>query len=103
MQRVYRQNQQIQAQNGQNNVKPEGNGSSDSQQTTEGNTKEDWKLVEEVAALLKSTNPLLVLTLETMDDQFIMRFKATAEEEIYRFTNMLLTDAIQVCRLLRFK
>lgn len=61
----------------------------------EGSRKEDWMLVEEVAALLKTNNPLLALTLETMVDQFIMKFKSTPEEEIYRFTFMLLQDAVQ--------
>lgn len=58
--------------------------------------KEDWEIVEELASLLKSNNPLLALTLEAMVDQFNVKFKSTPEEEIYRFTFMLLQDAVQV-------
>lgn len=45
---------------------------------------------------MKTGHPLLVLTIETMVDQILQRFKATAEEEIYRLVCMLLIDAIQV-------
>ena len=71
-------------------------GTSNTARTGESSRKEDWMLVDEVAALLKTNNPLLALTLETMVDQFIMKFKSTPEEEIYRFTFMLLQDAVQV-------
>lgn len=84
-----------------------GDGSSNVTGRTAGepSKKDDWMFVDEVAALLKTNNPLLALTLETMVDQFIMKFKSTAEEEIYRFTFMLLQDAVQVgcpqpCRLI---
>ncbi|KAH8118563.1 FAT-domain-containing protein [Phellopilus nigrolimitatus] len=62
-----------------------------------GTSKEDWELVDDIASLLKTNNPLLALTLETMVDQFSIKFKATPEEEIYRFTFMLLQDAAQNC------
>lgn len=68
------------------------------QTSNDAGKKEDWMLVDEVASLLKTNNPLLALTLETMVDQFIMKFKSTPEEEIYRFTFMLLQDAVQVYR-----
>lgn len=61
-----------------------------------GTKREDWEIVEELASLLKSNNPLLALTLEAMVDQFNVKFKSTPEEEIYRFTFMLLQDAVQV-------
>ncbi|TDL29737.1 hypothetical protein BD410DRAFT_736870 [Rickenella mellea] len=51
--------------------------------------------VDEIVSILKTAYPLLTLTLETMVDQFTNRFRATAEEEIYRFTFMLLQDGIQ--------
>lgn len=54
------------------------------------------KFVDELVAQVKSNNPLLALTLENTVEQFASRFKATPEEEIYRFTFMLLQDAVQV-------
>ncbi|KAL5487751.1 TRA1 [Sanghuangporus weigelae] len=74
---------------GDNGINSSGQPSGDSSR------KEDWMLVDEVASLLKTNNPLLALTLETMVDQFILKFKSTPEEEIYRFTFMLLQDAVQ--------
>ena len=58
--------------------------------------KEDLQYVDEVVSILKTAYPLLALTLETMVDQFSTKFKATPEEEIYRFTFMLLQDGVQV-------
>lgn len=63
----------------------------------------DWEYVDEIVAMLKTASPLLALTLETMVDQFTTKFKATPEEEIYRFTFILLQDGVQVsisiCRI----
>lgn len=68
---------------------------SDSQGSGDGGLKHDYEFVDEIVAILKTAFPLLVLTLETMVDQFNMKFKPTPEEEIYRFTFMLLQDGIQ--------
>ncbi|KDQ64542.1 hypothetical protein JAAARDRAFT_28186 [Jaapia argillacea MUCL 33604] len=57
--------------------------------------RQTWEYVEEVVAILKTAFPLLVLSLETLVDQINQRFKPGPEEEIYRFTCMLLQDAIQ--------
>lgn len=54
-----------------------------------------WEYVDEVVQILKTAFPLLILTMETMVDQILQRFKATSEEEIYRLICMLLQDAIQ--------
>ncbi|KAI6119305.1 FAT domain-containing protein, partial [Pisolithus croceorrhizus] len=54
-----------------------------------------WEHVDEVVQILKTAFPLLILTMETMVDQILQRFKATSEEEIYRLICMLLQDAIQ--------
>ena len=70
----------------------------DNQGAADGSPKQDHEYVDEVVAILKTAFPLLVLTLETMVDQFNVKFKPTPEEEIYRFTFMLLQDGIQVCR-----
>lgn len=55
-----------------------------------------WEMVEEIVAILKTAFPLLALTMETMVDQFAQRFKATQEEELVRYFNALLMEALQV-------
>lgn len=60
--------------------------------------RQAWEHVDEVVQILKTAFPLLILSMETMVDQILQRFKATPEEEIYRFICMLLQDAIQACR-----
>ncbi len=62
------------------------------------NLRPDYEYVDELASILKTAYPLLALSLETMVDQFCTKFKASPEEEVYRFTLILLQDAIQVCR-----
>jgi len=59
--------------------------------------RQAWEHVEEVVQILKTAFPLLILSMETMVDQILQRFKAPPEEEIYRLISMLLQDAIQVC------
>jgi transformation/transcription domain-associated protein len=58
--------------------------------------RQPWDHVDEILNLMKTGHPLLVLTIETMVDQILQRFKASAEEEIYRLVCMLLVDAVQV-------
>ena len=58
--------------------------------------KHPWEHVDDVVAILKTAYPLLALTLETMVDQINQRFRATSEEEIYRYTFMLLQDGVGV-------
>jgi transformation/transcription domain-associated protein len=58
--------------------------------------RQGWEYVEEVVQILKTAFPLLILSMETMVDQILQRFKAPPEEEIYRLISMLLQDAIQV-------
>ncbi|KAG6332834.1 hypothetical protein ID866_6255 [Astraeus odoratus] len=57
--------------------------------------RQAWEHVEEVVQILKTAFPLLILSMETLVDQLLQRFKATPEEEIYRLIGMLLQDAIQ--------
>lgn len=59
--------------------------------------RQGWEYVDEVVQILKTAFPLLILSMETMVDQILQRFKAPPEEEIYRLISMLLQDAIQVC------
>lgn len=80
------------------NLMPPNASSGDGQQSPGPHaTKSDWEYVEEIGTILKTAYPLLALTLETMVDQFSNKFKATPEEEIYRFIFMLLQDGLQVC------
>lgn len=58
--------------------------------------RQPWETVEEIVAILKTAFPLLALTLETMVDQFAARFKATQEEELVRYFNALLMEALNV-------
>ncbi|KAJ3510077.1 hypothetical protein NLJ89_g4881 [Agrocybe chaxingu] len=51
--------------------------------------------VDEVLQLLKTTFPLLILSLETMVDQIQHKFKPSPEEDVYRNICMLLSDAVQ--------
>lgn len=61
-----------------------------------GPQRQSWETIDEVVQILKTAFPLLILSMETMVDQIHQRFKATAEEEIYRLVCMLLLDAMQV-------
>ncbi|KAF9453072.1 FAT-domain-containing protein [Macrolepiota fuliginosa MF-IS2] len=53
------------------------------------------ELVDEVLQVLKTTFPLLILSLETMVDQIHQKFKPPQEEDIYRHICLLLQEAIQ--------
>ncbi|KAG8954779.1 hypothetical protein FRC03_011404 [Tulasnella sp. 419] len=57
--------------------------------------RQPWENVDEIVSILKTAFPLLALTLETMVDQFAQRFKATQEEELVRYFNALLMEALQ--------
>ncbi|KAK1236603.1 transcription-associated protein 1 [Marasmius sp. AFHP31] len=54
-----------------------------------------WECVEEIVQLLKTAFPLLTLSLETIVDQLITRFKQSAEENVYHHIVLLLGDAMQ--------
>jgi len=56
--------------------------------------------VDEVLQVLKTTFPLLILSLETMVDQIHQKFKPPPEEDIYRHIYLLLGDAISVRALI---
>lgn len=57
--------------------------------------KQPWESVDEVFSTLKTRFPLLALTLESMCDQFAIRFKPTADEDVFRLVNALLNDGLQ--------
>lgn len=57
--------------------------------------RQPWEYVDEVLQVLKTSFPLLILSLETMVDQIQHKFKLSSDEEIYRSICMLLQDAVQ--------
>jgi len=58
--------------------------------------RQAWEHVDEILQTLKTTFPLLILSLETMVDQIQHKFKPAAEEDVYRHVSLLLSDAVQV-------
>ena len=66
------------------------------------NVRSPFDHIEEVGQILKTAFPLLIMSLETIVDQVMQRFKATPEEEIYRLVCMLLQDAVQVRHILSY-
>lgn len=52
--------------------------------------------IEEITALLKTSFPLLTLSLESMVDQILYKLKPSMDEDIYRLIVALLTDGVQV-------
>lgn len=58
--------------------------------------KTGWDIIEELVQCVKTAFPLLILSLETMTDQFHTRFKNSAEEDGYRMSGILITDMAQV-------
>ncbi|KAJ3100237.1 hypothetical protein HDU97_002421, partial [Phlyctochytrium planicorne] len=57
--------------------------------------KNPWEHVDEVMAQLKTTYPLLALSMETMVDQMAQRLKPNTDEDIYRLIVALLNDGVQ--------
>ncbi|KAF9567316.1 hypothetical protein CPC08DRAFT_17123 [Agrocybe pediades] len=57
--------------------------------------RQPWEHVDEILQTLKTTFPLLILSLETMVDQINHKFKPHPDEEVYRNICLLLSDAIQ--------
>lgn len=60
------------------------------------NHQHPWDLVEEITSILKTAYPMLALTLETMGDQIVNRFKPTQDEDFYRVLVALCNDAVSV-------
>ncbi|KAL4241981.1 DNA Damage Response and Repair Kinase [Abortiporus biennis] len=60
--------------------------------------RHQWEYVEEVVQILKTAFPLLIMSMETMVEQWGSRFKASPEEEIYRLVCMLIHESMsQYC------
>ncbi|CAG7849089.1 Transcription-associated protein 1 [Serendipita indica DSM 11827] len=62
--------------------------------TIQDGTKHSWDMAEELVALLKTGHPLLALSLEQIAEQIRERLKPNLEEEAYRMTTSLLSDAL---------
>ena len=56
--------------------------------------RQPWELCEELVNLLKTSFPLLSLTMEKMVDQIAIRAKPASDEDIYRFFAALLGDSM---------
>lgn len=60
--------------------------------------KKPWEYAEEIMSVLKTTFPLLALSMETMVDQIQKHFKCPPDEDAYRLIVALLNDGLSVCR-----
>lgn len=63
---------------------------------TTASPRQAWEHVDEILQMLKTTFPLLILSLETMVDQIQHKFKPAQEEDMYRQISLLLSDAVHV-------
>lgn len=82
---------------GADGVKTEGDG--DTQQASapmsEPQTpKKPWEYSEEIMSVVKTTFPLLALSMETMVDQIAKHFKCPPDEDAYRLIVALLNDGL---------
>lgn len=59
--------------------------------------KKPWEYSDEIMAALKTTFPLLALSMETMVDQIQKHFKCPPDEDAYRLIVALLNDGFSVC------
>lgn len=59
--------------------------------------KKPWEYSEEIMSVLKTTFPLLALSIETMVDQIQKHFKCPPDEDAYRLIVALLNDGLSVC------
>lgn len=58
--------------------------------------KKPWEYSEEIMSVLKTTFPLLALSIETMVDQIQKHFKCPPDEDAYRLIVALLNDGLSV-------
>lgn len=58
--------------------------------------KKPWEYSEEIMSVLKTTFPLLALSMETMVDQIQKHFKCPPDEDAYRLIVALLNDGLSV-------
>ena len=83
-------------------LKPESNGdtiTAPSQESEQPVAKKPWEYSEEIMSVLKTTFPLLALSIETMVDQIQKHFKCPPDEDAYRLIVALLNDGLSVSYL----
>ena len=59
--------------------------------------RKPWEYSEEIMTVVKTTFPLLALSMETMVDQIQKHFKCPPDEDAYRLIVALLNDGLSVC------
>lgn len=83
----------------QTNGRNSGNGGLTAQGRTPsspvGNGSQPWDYTEGIMKILKTAYPLLSLSLESLIDQVIQRFKCLPEEDAYRLVMALLNEGVQ--------
>ncbi|KAL8839523.1 MAG: hypothetical protein Q9176_004384 [Flavoplaca citrina] len=80
---------------GPDGIEPEANGDAQPSQHTEAQTpKKPWEYSEEIMSVVKTTFPLLALSMETMVDQIQKHFKCPPDEDAYRLIVALLNDGL---------
>ena len=75
-------------------AKTEQNGESADQEVEQPQPKKPWEYSEEIMSVLKTTFPLLALSMETMVDQIQKHFKCPPDEDAYRLIVALLNDGL---------
>ena len=82
-------------------AEPNGEGQSVPDGEAEPAQKKPWEYVEEIMSALKTTFPLLALSMETIVDQIQKHFKCPPDEDAYRLIVALLNDGLSVsCNLI---
>lgn len=84
--------------NGQLKSEPNGENHASYEQAAEQPVmKKPWEYSDEIMGVLKTTYPLLALSMETMVDQLQKHFKCPPDEDAYRLIVALLNDGLAVC------
>lgn len=87
------------------NGTPNANGQADNKQTPQkqrqsvppgssGGPRQPWEHLEEISSVLKTSGPLLALSMETMVDQVARNLKSSPDEEACRLITALLNDVL---------
>jgi transformation/transcription domain-associated protein len=83
--------------NGQPKSEPNGDSQMTGEQAAEQPVvKKPWEYSDEIMGVLKTTFPLLALSMETMVDQIQKHFKCPPDEDAYRLIVALLNDGLAV-------
>ncbi|EJU06480.1 hypothetical protein DACRYDRAFT_19621 [Dacryopinax primogenitus] len=56
--------------------------------------RQPWQHAEEITTILKTAFPLLALTMESMSEQFVKGFKTGPEEELLRYLQHMVMEAL---------